>query len=60
MWTCKDVSAGEELLISYGVSTPLLYRIFGFRCTCTGCIPLTDHEVEYMHNYNWGGMDRSW
>ncbi|KAI1077404.1 hypothetical protein F5B20DRAFT_274398 [Whalleya microplaca] len=42
----KDVEAGTELCISYGLLSPLeLYTYWGFRCACGGCTPLTDAEI---------------
>ncbi|OTA92382.1 hypothetical protein M434DRAFT_31899 [Hypoxylon sp. CO27-5] len=42
----KDVPAGTELTIAYGLLPPWqLYRMWGFRCACGGCTPITDEEV---------------
>ncbi|OTB19497.1 hypothetical protein K445DRAFT_8530 [Daldinia sp. EC12] len=45
----KDVPAGTELTISYGpVSPGNLYTLWGFRCVCGGCKPLTDAQVKKL------------
>ncbi|KAG4221845.1 hypothetical protein PC116_g29679 [Phytophthora cactorum] len=45
----KDVPAGTELTISYGpVSPSNLYTLWGFRCACGGCKPLTDAQVKKL------------
>lgn len=42
----KDVKAGVELTISYGAISPkTMYAMWGFRCGCGACKPLTDAEV---------------
>ncbi|KAI1209183.1 SET domain-containing protein [Annulohypoxylon truncatum] len=42
----KDVPAGTELTISYGPLSPRqLYSMWGFRCACGGCTPISDEEV---------------
>ncbi|KAL7620419.1 hypothetical protein AAE478_009414 [Parahypoxylon ruwenzoriense] len=47
----RDVPAGAELTISYGPLTPKnLYVMWGFRCACGGCSPLTDEEVAEIDN----------
>ncbi|KAK6949272.1 hypothetical protein Daesc_009346 [Daldinia eschscholtzii] len=47
--TAKDVPAGTELTISYGpVSPSNLYTLWGFRCACGGCKPLTDAQVKKL------------
>ncbi|KAK0734196.1 hypothetical protein B0T26DRAFT_670524 [Lasiosphaeria miniovina] len=43
------VPRGAELLIMYGSNPFELYRIFGFRCSCGGCVPLTRREVDRFH-----------
>ncbi|KAI1807047.1 hypothetical protein F4811DRAFT_550276 [Daldinia bambusicola] len=46
----KDVLAGTELTISYGPLPPAnLYLMWGFRCACGGCKPLTDAQVEKLN-----------
>ncbi|KAI1465413.1 uncharacterized protein F4812DRAFT_438619 [Daldinia caldariorum] len=46
----KDVSAGTELTISYGPLPPAnLYLMWGFRCACGGCKPLTDAQVKKLN-----------
>ncbi|KAI0847084.1 hypothetical protein F5Y00DRAFT_263896 [Daldinia vernicosa] len=45
----KDVPASTELTISYGPISPSnLYTLWGFRCACGGCRPLTDAEVKRL------------
>ncbi|KAI1649892.1 uncharacterized protein F4817DRAFT_369300 [Daldinia loculata] len=45
----KDVPASTELTISYGSMSPSsLYALWGFRCACGGCRPLTDAEVKRL------------
>ncbi|KAI1657799.1 hypothetical protein F4813DRAFT_359630 [Daldinia decipiens] len=45
----KDVPASTELTISYGPMSPSsLYTLWGFRCACGGCRPLTDAEVKRL------------
>ncbi|KAI0837201.1 SET domain-containing protein [Hypoxylon sp. FL0890] len=45
----RDVPAGTELTIAYGPLSPWhLYRMWGFRCSCGGCTPLTDEEVAQI------------
>ncbi|KAI8961985.1 hypothetical protein F5Y11DRAFT_324291 [Daldinia sp. FL1419] len=45
----KDVPAGTELTISYGRHSPsVLYTLWGFRCACGGCKPLTDAQIERL------------
>ncbi|KAF3057228.1 hypothetical protein GL218_06122 [Daldinia childiae] len=47
--TAKDVPASTELTISYGSISPSnLYTLWGFRCACGGCRPLTDAEVKIL------------
>ncbi|KAI1089885.1 hypothetical protein F5B19DRAFT_465508 [Rostrohypoxylon terebratum] len=42
----RDVPAGIELTISYGPLSPQqLYTMWGFRCACGGCKPLSDEDV---------------
>ncbi|KAI1103597.1 SET domain-containing protein [Jackrogersella minutella] len=42
----KDATKGEELTISYGPLDPKqLYTMWGFRCACGGCKPLSDKDV---------------
>ncbi|KAH8899460.1 SET domain-containing protein [Thozetella sp. PMI_491] len=48
MWAEKDIAPGEEMLVSYGTCPDHLYRIFGFICTCGGCTPLTQDEVDLL------------
>lgn len=51
----KDVPAGMELTISYGPLSPQqLYTMWGFRCACGGCRPLTDEEVARLDNGRMG------
>ncbi|KAI1759276.1 hypothetical protein GGR53DRAFT_523992 [Hypoxylon sp. FL1150] len=53
----KDVPAGTELTISYGPLSPAnLYSMWGFRCACGGCRPVTDEEVAKVDRiYEEGG-----
>ncbi|KAI2472603.1 SET domain-containing protein [Annulohypoxylon bovei var. microspora] len=45
----NDVPAGTELTISYGPLSPRqLYSMWGFRCACGGCTPISDEEVARM------------
>ncbi|KAI0149834.1 SET domain-containing protein [Hypoxylon sp. NC0597] len=45
----RDVPAGTELTIAYGRLSPWhLYRMWGFRCACGGCTPITDEEVAQV------------
>ncbi|KAI1136092.1 SET domain-containing protein [Hypoxylon sp. FL0543] len=45
----RDVPAGTELTIAYGRLSPLqLYRMWGFRCSCGGCTPITDEEIAQI------------
>ncbi|KAL2017648.1 hypothetical protein VTK56DRAFT_1862 [Thermocarpiscus australiensis] len=49
---CEDViPAGTELLINYGHTPARLYEIYGFRCVCGGCVPLTDEDIADF--YRW-------
>ncbi|KAK3383060.1 hypothetical protein B0T24DRAFT_672989 [Lasiosphaeria ovina] len=44
-----EVPRGAELLIMYGSNTLELYRTFGFRCSCGGCVPLTQCDIDRFH-----------
>ncbi|KAI1502943.1 hypothetical protein F5X99DRAFT_426528 [Biscogniauxia marginata] len=44
--TRRAVPAGEELTIAYSRSPAELYAVWGFRCTCGACEPLSDAACE--------------
>ncbi|KAI5864833.1 hypothetical protein GGS23DRAFT_619486 [Durotheca rogersii] len=54
----RDVEAGAELTISYGLLTPRnLYVRWGFRCACGACQPLADEEVAQIDSLRDGNGD---
>ncbi|KAI1392700.1 SET domain-containing protein [Hypoxylon trugodes] len=49
----RDVPAGTELTVAYGRLSPReLYILWGFRCACGACKPLTDRDIARMEE-NW-------
>ncbi|KAI0103428.1 hypothetical protein F4814DRAFT_452776 [Daldinia grandis] len=57
----KDVPASTELTISYGSISPhSLYTLWGFRCACGGCRPLTDTEVKRLNRGDDDGAYGTW
>lgn len=45
----KDVRAGTELTLTYATCKVMLYRNWGFVCSCGGCTPLGQEELAFIN-----------
>jgi len=53
MTVVKDMSKGEELLISYGQSPQALYSHYGFCCECGSCEGFSEEDIKRLNDSVW-------
>ncbi|KAK0609886.1 hypothetical protein B0T17DRAFT_500897, partial [Bombardia bombarda] len=49
----RPITAGTELLISYGGSPEHLYSMYGFCCTCGGCAGYSREDIKKHDDAQW-------